>query len=74
MKYYGIKTYLLHKGVFSHLKLRSCECCFKGIIDYCRENKIKIKNKSFNKVIDFLWLNEYDFFDFLKNTSDQNII
>lgn len=64
---------MLFSTVYSHHVLRSAECCFKAILDYCREVGICIGGRTLNKVIDFLWLSEDDLPNEIKTTKDPNL-
>lgn len=65
--------YTIYRRVHSHHTVRSFEYAFRGLLDYCREAGIHIRDRTLHKVVDFLWLSEDDLLYRLKEVKDPKL-
>ena len=49
---------LLFPSVYHHHKVRACECMLKGLFEYIKENDIRFDGLKFEKVSDFLKIDD----------------
>lgn len=68
---------MLYPTLYQHQKVRSCDCMFKGIIEYIRKmsSGVKMGNKivTFKNVEDFLYGTDDEFLNIGMNTNDANL-
>ncbi len=53
---------VLFTNVYQHHKVRTCDCMFKAIFEYCKNEKESICDRKFDKATDFLWLTDETLF------------
>ena len=68
----------LYPSLYHHQKVRASLCMFKGIIEYIQQSTNgvtvgRIKGIKFDKLVDFLWCSEADFFTLGVKTSDDKL-
>src|SRR5205823_5141741 len=50
----------LTASLYHHHKIRACDCMFKGVLLFCRENGIKLCGRKIETAADFLYLTDVD--------------
>lgn len=70
----------LYPAVYHHHKVRACDCMFKGIIEYIKENNMSMEREhkdgkiiNFNRAIDFLYFTDYDFYSLALAKKDNDL-
>lgn len=49
---------VLFTSLYQHHKVRTCDCMFKAIYEYCIKNEEAIGGRTLQKATDFLWLTD----------------
>lgn len=65
---------LMFSSLYHHHKERAAECMLKSIFEIIRDQKLKIKGRGLDKVVDFLYLTDNDFLNPITDSEDLQII
>ena len=63
---------VLFTSVYQHHKARACDCFFKGIFEYAKNNDVTFDDRKMNSPADFLWWTDDDLSSYGQRVQDEH--